>query len=164
LRRPGRPGDRHWLAAADRAGKLALTWNVIWNVPPRPGTRVGAAGVRSTGWGAINSTWGGGVTDIYSLFFVAELVRLGRLTGDPRYEATADLIATGCQQLLSHRGCSFGFADTGMQPEGISFWDQAVDAGLITKGNTGGGLGWIYPAGTYGVHQSLPAKAAPPNN
>jgi hypothetical protein len=127
-------------------------------VPPRAGTRVAHAGVRSTGWGGINSTWGTGVTDIYSLFFLDSFVRLSRLTGNPLYEAVADLAAAGCQQMLSYDGERFGFADTGMQPEGLAFCDQGVDDHLIAKGDTWGGLGWIYTAGTYGLSRYLDAK------
>jgi len=153
-------GEERWLNAAERAAKLAVTWHVLWDVPARPGTRLANAGVRSTGWGGINSTWGTGVTDIYSLFFLDAFVRLSRLTGDPLYEAVADLAAPGCQQMLSHEGERFGFADTGMQPEGIAFCDQGVDDHLIAKGDTWGGLGWIYSAGTYGLNRYLEAKAA----
>ena len=154
-------GEERWLTGAERAAKIAVTWHLLWDVPPRPGTRVAAAGVRSTGWGGINSTWGAGVTDIYSLFFLDAFVRLSRLTGDPLYETVADLAAPGCQQILSHDGERFGFADTGMQPEGIAFCDQGVDEGLIAKGDTWGGLGWPYTAGTYGVHRYLTAKKRP---
>ena len=45
-----------------------------------------------------------------------------------------------------------------MQPEGIAFCDQGVDAGLIAKGDTWGGLGWPYTAGTFGLHRYLTAK------
>jgi hypothetical protein len=152
-------GEERWLNAAERAGKLAVTWHVLWDVPSRPSTRLAQAGVRSTGWGGINSTWGTGVTDIYSLFFLDAFVRLSRLTDDPLYEAVADLAAAGCQQMLSHEGERFGFADTGMQPEGIAFCDQGVDDHLIAKGDTWGGLGWIYTAGTYGLNRYLEAKA-----
>jgi hypothetical protein len=153
-------GEERWRDAAERAAKLAVTWHVLWDVPLRPGTRVAHAGVRSTGWGGINSTWGTGVTDIYSLFFLDTFVRLSRLTGNPLYEAVADLAAAGCQQMLSHEGERFGFADTGMQPEGIAFCDQGVDDHLIAKGDSWGGLGWIYTAGTYGLSRYLEAKTS----
>jgi hypothetical protein len=150
--------DERWRGAAERAAKLAVTWHLLWDVPLRPGTAVANAGVRSTGWGGINSTWGAGVTDIYSLFFLDAFVRISRLTGDPLYEAVADLAAAGCQQILSYEGERFGFADTGMQPEGIAWCDQGVDDGLIAKGDTWGGLGWIYTAGTCGLSRYLAAK------
>jgi hypothetical protein len=60
------------------------------------------------------------------------------------------------------------FADAGMQPEGISFCPQGVDEGLIAKGDTWGGLGWPYTAGTYGLGQYLEAlsdsSSASPRN
>jgi hypothetical protein len=148
----GAPRD---LEGARRAADHALTWHLIWDVPNRPGTRLAEAGVRSTGWGGINSIWGAGVTDVYSLFFLADLVRLGELTGDAAYGRVAELAAYGCQQLLAHPGDRLGFADAGMQPEGIAFCDQGVDDGLIAKGDTWGGLGWPYSAGTTGVLQYL---------
>jgi hypothetical protein len=151
-------GEARWRDAAERAAKLAVTWHLLWDVPPRPETRVANARVRSTGWGGINSIWGAGVTDIYSLLFLHTLIRISRLTGNPLYEAVADLAAAGCQQILSHEGNRFGFADTGMQPEGIAFSDHGVDDGLIAKGDTWGGLGWIYTAGTYGLTGYLDAK------
>ncbi len=70
-----------YLRGAERAAKLAVTWNSIWNVPLVPGTRLEGAHVRSTGWGGINSIWGAGVTDIYSLFFLAEFVRMSTAHG-----------------------------------------------------------------------------------
>jgi len=146
-----------WLGAAERAAKLAITWHSMWDVPLLPDTRVGRARVRSTGWGGINSTWGAGVTDIYSLFFLAELVTLSRRTGNQLYARVAELAAYGCQQILAHPVERFGFADDGMQPEGISFCDQGVDEGLIAKGETWGGLGWIYTAGTSGLTAYLDA-------
>jgi hypothetical protein len=148
-------GDAVYLAGAERAAKLAITWNSIWNVPLVPGTRLDAAGVRSTGWGGINSIWGAGVTDIYSLFFLAELARLSQLTGEPIYAQVAERVAHGTQQILSHPGDLMGFADVGMQPEGIAFCDQGVDDGLIAKGDIWGGLGWIYTAGTFGLGRYL---------
>jgi hypothetical protein len=95
------------------------------------------------------------VTDIYTLFFLDDLVTLSRHTGTELYADVAALAAHGCQQLLSHPGEDFGFADSGMQPEGISFCDQGVDAGLIAKGDTWGGLGWPYTAGTDGIGRYL---------
>ena len=153
-------GDKTHLEAAEKAARLAITWNFIWNVPNISETPVGRAEVKSTGWGGINSIWGAGVTDIYSLFFLEELVHLSRLTHQPLYEQIADLIANGTQQILSYPQQSFGFVDVGMQPEGIAFCDQGVDAGLIAKGDIWGGLGWIYTAGTFGLKRYLSAKEA----
>lgn len=153
-----RLGEQSYLAGAERAAKLAVTWTSIWNVPAMPGTRLERAGVRSTGWGGINSIWGAGVTDIYSLFFLAEFVRLSKLTGEPIYADVAQLIAHGTQQILSHPGNLFDFADIGMQPEGIAFCNQGVDDGLIAKGDIWGGLGWIYTAGTLGLSRYLLEK------
>src|SRR5215212_2367395 len=151
-------GEEVYLRGAERAAKLAVTWNSIWNVPLVPGTRLAGVGVQSTGWGGINSIWGAGVTDIYSLFFLAEFVRLSRLTGDPIYSDVAELVAHGTQQILSYPGDLMGFADVGMQPEGISFCNQGVDDGLIAKGDIWGGLGWIYTAGTFGLNRYLREK------
>jgi hypothetical protein len=148
-------GQQTYLVGAERAAKLAITWNTIWNVPLLPNTRLGEARLQSVGWGGINSIWGTGVTDIYSLFFLDDLVRLSRLTGEPLYEKVAELIAHGTQQILSHPGNTYGFADIGMQPEGSAFCDQGADDGLIRKGDIWGGLGWIYTAGTYGLSKYL---------
>jgi hypothetical protein len=148
-------GRDAYLVGAERTGKLAVTWNSIWNVPLVPGTRLAGAHVQSTGWGGINSIWGAGVTDIYSLFFLTEFVRLSRLTGEPLYEKVAELVAHGTQQILANPGGLCGFTDIGMQPEGIAFCDQGADDGLIAKGDIWGGLGWIYTAGTYGLSRYL---------
>jgi hypothetical protein len=151
-------GEQRFLEGSRRAANLAVTWNHIWTIPNIPGTAVAKAAVNSLGWGGINSTWGAGVTDIYTLFFVAEFVDLARLTGEPFFAAMADLIARGVQQILSHPGDLMGFTDIGMQPEGISFCPQGVDDGMIAKGDIWGGLGWIYTAGTFGVRNYLRAK------
>jgi len=149
-----------YLKAAERAARLAVSWNSIWNVPNIPDTSVGRAGVLSAGWGGINSIWGAGVTDIYTLFFLEDFLRLGRAVGQPFYATLADLIACGTQQILSYPQERFGFADVGMQPEGIAFCNQGVDDGLIAKGDIWGGLGWIYTAGTFGLDRYLHAKEA----
>ncbi|BDZ45153.1 hypothetical protein GCM10025866_10620 [Naasia aerilata] len=109
------------------------------------------------GWGGINSVWGVGVTDIYSLFYVADLHRLGVRLGIDRFVRVAELIAASSLQMLATPGRTHGYADVGMQPEGISFCPQGVDEGLIGKGDTWGGLGWPYTAGTYGLGEYLAA-------
>lgn len=143
--------DDRWLPGAEAAATVAVTWHSLTAVPGIAGTPLAEAGVLSTGWGGINSVWGVGVTDIYSLFFLADLVRLGRLTGQRAFIRVAELVAASSLQLLSTPGELHGFADTGMQPEGIAFCSQGVDDGLIVKGHTWGGLGWPYTAGTYGL-------------
>ena len=148
-------GDSSFLEGASRSAKLAVTWHSAWTVPTIEGTALHRAGVRSPGWGAINSVWGAGVTDIYSLFFLADLLRLSRLTGEPLFARVAELAAHASVELLSWPGGSFGHADSGMQPEGIAFCDQGVDEGLIAKGQTWGGLGWTYTAGTDGLTRYL---------
>jgi hypothetical protein len=149
------------LEAARRAATFAITWHSLWTVPAIEGTRVGEAAVNSIGWGGINSIWGVGVTDIYSLFFAADLVRLTRLTGDARFARMAELIARSSVELLSIPGNSYGFSDSGMQPEGISFCSQGEDDGLIRKGDLWGGLGWPYTAGTYGLETYLRERDQP---
>lgn len=146
-----RTRDTGYLTAAERAARVGASWTSLWDVPLVTGTPLGRARVRSTGWGGINSIWGAGVTDIYSLFFLADLADLADLTGDDYFTLIAYLTACGTAQLLSYPEEKFGFADVGMQPEGIAFCDQGVDEGLIAKGNIWGGLGWIYTAGTYGL-------------
>jgi hypothetical protein len=155
-----RDGDPRHLDAAHRAASIAVTWHSLWEVPNVPGTRVAEAGVSSVGWGGINSVWGAGVTDIYSLFFAADLHRLGVLTGDQAFCRVAELVACSSVELLSLPGRLHGLADTGMQPEGISFCGQGIDDGLIRKGDIWGGLGWPYTAGTHGLQQYLEALDA----
>jgi len=150
--------EKSFLDGAHRAAKLAVTWNFIWNAPHIRGTRLDRAGFESMGWGGINSIWGGGVGDIYSLFFLHDFLCLSQLTGETIYASVADLIANGTQQLLSYPGNLMGFADIGMQPEGVSLCNQGVDEGLITKGDIWGSLGWIYTAGIFGMHNYLVAK------
>lgn len=148
------------LHAARRAATIGVTWHSIWEVPNLPDTALGREGARSVGWGGINSIWGVGVTDIYSLFFAGDLLRLGRLAQEPLFAGIAQLIACSSLQMLSVPGAIHGYADLGMQPEGISFSSQGVDEGLIAKGDTWGGLGWPYTAGTYGLDEYLRAAAA----
>ncbi|WP_210507620.1 hypothetical protein [Naasia sp. SYSU D00057] len=147
------------IEGARQAAEVAITWHSIQAVPNIPGTPLGRAGARSVGWGGINSVWGVGVTDIYSLFFVADLHRLGTRLGIERFQRIASLIAASSLQMLAVPGALHGFADAGMQPEGISFCPQGVDEGLIGKGDTWGGLGWPYTAGTFGLGEYLAAVA-----
>lgn len=149
-----------WREGATVAAWFALGWHSLWPVPLVPGTAVAAAAVRSVGWGGINSVWGVGVTDIYSLFFADDLHRLGVLTGTPEFVRIAELIAHSSIEILATPVRRHGFADTGMQPEGISFCDQGGYDGLIRKGDTWGGLGWPYTAGTTGLSDYLAVRAA----
>ena len=123
-----------------------------------PGTDLDRAGFRTVGTGGINSIWGGGGVDIYSLFHIEELDELGAVAGEPFFRRMAEWIAIGTQQLLSHPGDRMGFADIGMQPEGFGICDQGVDEGMIAKGDIWGTLGWIYSAGIYGLGKYLAAR------
>ena len=140
-----------FLSGAIAAAWAAVSWHSFWPVPTLAGTPVGDAGVRSVGWGGINSVWGVGVTDIYSLFFAGDLIRLGAVAGIPLFGRIAELIARSSLELLSRPGKLYGFADAGMQPEGISFCSQGADDGLISQGDIWGGLAWPYSAGTFGL-------------
>lgn len=147
-----------FLSGAIAAAWAAVSWHSFWPVPTLKGTPVGAAGVRSVGWGGINSVWGVGVTDIYSLFFAGDLVRLGAAAGIPLFPRIAELIARSSLELLSRPGKLCGLADAGMQPEGISFCSQGVDDGLIAQGDIWGGLAWPHTAGTFGLGDFLSAR------
>jgi hypothetical protein len=149
--------DPAWLSGAIAAAWTAVSWHSFWPVPTLAGTPVGAAAVRSLGWGGINSVWGVGVTDIYSLFFAGDLARLGAVAKIPLFGRIAELIAGSSLELLSRPGRLYGFADTGMQPEGISFCSQGCDDGLISLGDIWGGLAWPYTAGTFGLGDFLNA-------
>lgn len=153
-------GDAAWLSGAIAAAWTAVSWHSFWPVPTLAGTPVDAAAVRSVGWGGINSVWGVGVTDIYSLFFAGDLVRLGGVAKIPLFQCIAELIARSSLEILSRPGRMYGFADTGMQPEGISFCSQGSDDGLISQGDIWGGLAWPYTAGTFGLGDFLNAQMA----
>ncbi|KGM17700.1 hypothetical protein [Actinotalea fermentans] len=151
--------DPALLEGARRAAVLAVTWHSIWEVPAVPGTRLATERVRSVGWGGINPVWGVGVTDIYSLFFLADLHELAGLVGDQLFAEVARLSAHSSLQILAVPHDRHGLADAGMQPEGISFCPQGVDDGLIAKGDTWGGLAWPYTAGTFALERYLEACA-----
>ena len=99
------------------------------------------------------------MSDIYSLFFAGDLVRLGAEAEIPLFGRIAELIAWSSLELLSRPGKLYGLADTGMQPEGISFCSQGADDGLIAQGDVWGGLAWPYTAGTFGLGDFLTARA-----
>ncbi len=159
-----RSRDPAYLSGAERAAQLAVTWTFLWNPPFYPGSRLDTLGFKAAGWGGINSIWGGGVVDIYALFFLADFLHLSDLTGEPFYREAARLIAEGTQQLLSHPGDLLGYADIGMQPEGVGITSQGLDEGLIAKGDTWGSLGWIYQAGIYGLERYLHALNGDPDS
>lgn len=148
-------GESIWLESATRAAWFAHGWHSLRAVPNATGTEVDRAAVVSTGWGGINSTWGLGVTDIYSLFFATDLLELSAQTGIEHFARLAHLIAYSSLQILAVPEQLHGFVDAGMQPEGISFTCQGADEGLIQKGDTWGGLGWPYTAGTSALHSYL---------
>ncbi|WP_424769222.1 hypothetical protein [Paenibacillus sp. sgz302251] len=148
-------GDDRYLQGAVRAGKIFVTWNYIWNAPHLPGTDLARVQFQTVGMGGINSIWGGGVVDIYSLFHIEELDLLGAEIGEDFFCSMAEWIAIGTQQMLSHPGDLMGFVDLGMQPEGFGICNQGIDEGMIAKGDIWGTLGWIYSAGIYGLGKYL---------
>lgn len=150
--------DDRYLQGAIRAAKIFVTWNYIWNAPHFPGTDLARVDFKTVGTGGINSIWGGGVVDIYSLFHIEELDRLGAEVGEKFFRQMAEWIAIGTQQLLSHPGDLMGFTDLGMQPEGFGICNQGIDEGMIAKGDIWGTLGWIYSAGIYGLGKYLDSR------
>jgi hypothetical protein len=151
-------GDNRYLHGSVRAGKIFVTWNYIWNAPCLPGTDLYNARFQTVGNGGINSIWGGGVVDIYSLFHIEELDQVGAEIGEMFFRSIAEWIATGTQQVLSHPGDMMGFTDLGMQPEGFGICNQGIDEGMIAKGDIWGSLGWIYSAGIYGLGKYLNSR------
>lgn len=151
-------GETRYLDGAVRAGKLFVTWNYIWNAPHFAETVLGRLNFHTVGTGGINSIWGGGVVDIYSLFHIEELDRLGAEAGESFFRDMARWIAIGTQQILSHPNDLMGFADIGMQPEGFGICNQGIDEGMIAKGDIWGTLGWIYSAGIFGLGKYLNYK------
>ncbi len=143
--------EERYLRGALRAARLFVTWNYIWTAPTMPGTALHHYGFNTVGCGGINSIWGGGVVDIYSMFFIRELHELGEAADEPFLCQMAQWIAVGGQQVLSHPGDQMGFADIGMQPEGFGVCSQGIDEGMIAKGDVWGTLGWIYSAGLLGL-------------
>ncbi|MBJ6362673.1 hypothetical protein ACFOQM_15615 [Paenibacillus sp. GCM10012307] len=143
--------EERYLKGAVRAARLFVTWNYIWTAPTMPGTSLHNQRFNTVGCGGINSIWGGGVVDIYSLFFIRELHGIGKAAGEPFFCQMAAWIANGCQQMLSYPGDQMGFADIGMQPEGFGICSQGLDEGMIAKGDIWGTLGWIYSAGLLGL-------------
>ena len=148
-------GAPEFLEGALRAGGLSVTWNYLWDVPFEEGTRLADCDFKSRGWGGISILWGAGVVDTYSLWFLAEWMRLGELTGRGIFGEVAKLVLDGTQQMLSLPGRPLGLAAFGMQEEGFACSNQGVDEGMIAKGSTWGALGWVFGAGTYGVWQAL---------
>ncbi len=153
-----------FLEGALRAGGLSLTWNHLWDVPLEEGTRLAENGFKSRGWGGISILWGAGVVDIYSLWFLADWIRLGELSRMAIYSEVSALVLHGTQQMLSLPGRPAGLVGSGMQEEGFACSHQGVDEGMIAKGSTWGSLGWVFAAGTYGVWQALSEEERRPSN
>ena len=144
-----------YLAGAENAAYIFMTWNYIWNAPMKKGTILYEKGFKTKGFGAINSVWGGGVVDIYSLFHIRELFEIGVWRNHPMMCRMAEWIAVATSQICSYPGDDMGFADIGMQPEGFGICPQGLDDGMIQKGGIWGTLGWIYSAGIYGLGNYL---------
>ena len=150
--------DDRYLTGAENAAFVFTTWNYLWNAPTQPGTILDEKGFKTMGMGAINSVWGGGVVDIYSLFHIRELALIGKRRSHPFMEETAERIAAATAQIMSRPDDGMGFADIGMQPEGFGICPQGIDEGMIQKGDIWGTLGWIYSAGIYGLNNYLLIK------
>lgn len=147
-----------YLSGAENAAYIFTTWNYIWNAPMCKGNILYEKGFCTKGMGAINSVWGGGVVDIYSLFHIRELYLIGKLKNHPFMCRMAEWIASATAQILSWPNDDMGFADIGMQPEGFGICPQGADEGMIRKGGIWGTLGWIYSAGIYGLENYLMQK------
>lgn len=143
--------EPEYLNGAKISAYQFLSWNYTWNAPNQIGTALEKQHFRTRGMGGINSIWGGGVVDIYSLFHIKELFLLGKTLHEQTFCDVAREIAISSTQFISHPGCSFGFVDYGMQPEGWGICSQGIDEGLIHKGDTWGSLGWIYSATIDGI-------------
>lgn len=143
--------EARWLDGAENAAFLFTTWNYLWNAPMKKGTILYEKGFKTKGLGAINSVWGGGVVDIYSLFHIRELHQIGVWKKHPLMCRMAEWIARATAQILSSPADDMGFAGLGMQPEGFGICPQGADEGMIQKGGIWGTLGWIYSAGIYGL-------------
>ncbi len=150
--------EERYLKGAVRAARLFVTWNYIWSAPTMPGTDLHKHRFNTVGCGGINSIWGGGAVDIYSLFFIRELHELGEAADEPFFCQMAEWIANGCQQVLSHPGNLMGFTDIGMQPEGFGVSSQGQDENMIAKGDIWGTLGWIYSAGLLGLGRYIESR------
>ncbi|HHV13504.1 MAG TPA: hypothetical protein GXX75_24855 [Clostridiales bacterium] len=150
--------DTRYLHEAVKAAKLFVTWNYIWNAPTQHETYLHGKGFRTKGFGGINSIWGGGVVDIYSLFHIKELYQIGIETKQDFFCRMAEWIGIGTEQILSCPMDSMTFADIGMQPEGFGICNQGIDEGMIAKGDIWGTLGWVYSAGIYGLGRYLEEK------
>lgn len=150
--------EKRYLQGSIMAAKQFVTWNYIWNAPVLENTILCEKKFKTKGCGGINSIWGGGVVDIYSLFHIGELYLIGKETEDDFMCQMADWIAKGTQQIMSYPDDTMGFTDDGMQPEGFGICPQGVDDGQIDKGDIWGSLGWIYSAGIYGLGNYLKLK------
>ena len=150
--------ERKYIDGAKAAAKIFVTWNYIWNAPTQPGTYLDDKDFKTKGFGAINSIWGGGVVDIYSLFHIYELYQVGKETGEIFFMKMAKLMALGTRQILSCPTDDMSFTDLGMQPEGFGVCCQGSDEGMINKGDIWGTLGWIYSAGIYGLGRYIKAS------
>ena len=147
--------EEKYLNGAENAAYIFMTWNYIWNAPMQAGNILCEKGFKTKGMGAINSVWGGGVVDIYSLFHIRELYLIGQERNHSFMCEMAEWIATATAQILSYPKDDMGFADIGMQPEGFGICPQGIDEGMIHKGDIWGTLGWIYSAGIYGLKNYL---------
>ena len=151
-------GEKKYLDGAENAAFMFTTWNYIWNAPMQKGTILFDKGFKTKGMGAINSVWGGGAVDIYSLFHIRELYIVGKLRNHPLMCEMAEWISVATEQIVSRPDDTMGFTDIGMQPEGFGVCPQGIDEGMIHKGDIWGTLGWIYSAGTYGILNYLHTK------
>jgi hypothetical protein len=143
--------EESYLRGACVAAYHFLSWNYTWNVPMREGTELKTHHFMTRGMGGINSIWGGGVVDIYSLFHVRELHLLGRECFHEEFVSCAREMVQASLQYVSSAREDFGFADSGMQPEGWGICPQGCDEHMIEKGDVWGSLGWIYSATIDGI-------------
>jgi hypothetical protein len=154
-------GETQYLAGAERAARMVVTWICLWDIPLPPESTLGRYGFRSTGWMACDAP-GAGYIHPMGVLAVPDLVEIGLRARSRHLLQAAALLQAGCNETVETSAKSWGYARSGLQEEGllISWWfaDDPM-FGSTAFGGRGKGEGnktclpWISAVGAFACHE-----------
>jgi len=94
-------GDDRWLAAAEHACDVVLTYTYLWNVDLPPG-RLRDHALQTRGWTSVSVQ--NMHLDVFGVLYAPEIWRLGELTGREDLQKLALVMYRSCGQMIDHTG------------------------------------------------------------
>ncbi len=90
-------GDEKYLAWAEHAADVCISYLMVWDVPLPPG-RMSDFQFKTRGWTVVSAQ--NQHIDVYGVLFAPEIKRLGKILGKTSYERVAEPMFRSCGQLI----------------------------------------------------------------